>query len=93
MIEQTLINGEPATVVYLKGNMVPATKEDHTFVKVIFPDGRQMFAQPSTNVAKIRQRIRKLKEQIAKYSPDEPRDHGKWTNRRQHYRYPIRWPI
>ena len=44
MIERTTIDGKPATVAYLKGAMKPASKEDHTFVKVIFDDGNVVFA-------------------------------------------------
>ena len=45
MIERTTVEGKPATVAYLTGNMQPATKEDHTFVKVIFDDGTVVFAR------------------------------------------------
>lgn len=44
MIERTVIDGKAATVAYLKGNMEPATKEDHTYVKVIFDNGNVVFA-------------------------------------------------
>ena len=44
MIERTTIDGKPATVAYLKGRMEPASKEDHTFVKVVFDDGTIVFA-------------------------------------------------
>lgn len=44
MIERTTIDGKPATVAYLKGDMTPASKEDHTHVKVIFDDGTVVFA-------------------------------------------------
>lgn len=45
MIERTTIDGKQATVAYLKGDMIPATKEDHTFVKVIFDDGNVVFGR------------------------------------------------
>lgn len=48
MIERTTVDGKPATVAYLKGDFVPATKEDHTFVKVIFDDGNVVFGYKET---------------------------------------------
>lgn len=47
MIERTTIDGKTAMVSYLKGEMEPATKEDHTYVKVIFDDGTVVFATPA----------------------------------------------
>ena len=44
MLDRTIINGQPATVAFLKGNMVPATQEEATYLKVIFDDGRVLFA-------------------------------------------------
>ena len=44
MIERTTVDGKPATVAYLKGDFVPASKEDCTFIKVIFDNGNVMFA-------------------------------------------------
>lgn len=67
MIEQHIINGVPATVAYLKGDMEPCDKAEHTFIKVHFADGRIEFAYPQ--------------KQTLDYDPDEPRDTtGKWTN-------------
>lgn len=45
MIEQVTIDGKKATVAYLNDDMTPATKEDHTLVKVIFEDGTLMFGR------------------------------------------------
>lgn len=44
MIERTLVEGKMATVTYLKNHFKPGTKEDHDFVKVIWDDGRVVFA-------------------------------------------------
>lgn len=44
MLERTVIDGKPATVAYLRGKMQPATKEDHTYVKVMFDNGDVVFA-------------------------------------------------
>jgi len=46
MIEQKMINGQPATVIYLKGNFVPATPDDYTMVKISFADGRTVWGRP-----------------------------------------------
>lgn len=48
MIERTVIDGKQATVAYLKGDMEPASKEDHTYVKVIFDDGTVLFGTKET---------------------------------------------
>lgn len=43
MIEHKSIEGRSATIVYLKSNMTPASKDDHDMVKVIFDDGEIVF--------------------------------------------------
>ena len=47
MLERTVIDGKSATVAYLKGDTQPATKEDYTYVKVIFDNGDVLFATPT----------------------------------------------
>ena len=57
MIERTTVEGKPATVAYLKGDFVPATKEDCTFVKVIFDDGNVMFATKEKGKANVKDAV------------------------------------
>jgi DNA topoisomerase-1 len=72
MIERTEIDGSPATVAYLTTDFEPATPATAEMVKVIFDDGRVVFAH-------------KVKKQVADYDPEQPRDPkgtgtgGRWT--------------
>jgi len=38
-----VVDGRPCTLAYLTEELTPATKEDFTFVKVIFDDGEVAF--------------------------------------------------
>jgi len=47
MIERTVIMGKPATVAYLDGDFAPVNREAAILVKVIFDDGKVLFAMPA----------------------------------------------
>ncbi len=84
MLEQCLLDGRPCTVAYLKGDMEPASKDDYTYVKLLFEDGHVVFASRQfdrTDVLKDRlSKLRAKLKSILKYDPNQPRDeHGRWT--------------
>ena len=65
MIERTTIDGKPATVAYLAtdpaGGFRSVPKAEATLVKVIYDDGRVVFAVP---------------EPSAEVSAEKPKDEG-----------------
>ena len=66
MLQRTEIDGQGATVAFLKNDWTPVDQGDEDFIKVNFDDGRVAFAYPSQG----------LKD----FDPDEPRDdQGRWT--------------
>lgn len=47
MIEQAEIEGKSATVIYMTKAFVPVDKEKAELIKVVFDDGRVVFAVPT----------------------------------------------
>lgn len=67
MLQRTTIDGQGATVAFLRGDMEPTDEAEATFIKVTFDDGRVVFAKPEVKVADA-------------FDPNEPRDErGRWT--------------